>query len=98
MHNDNCLYFDEELYMSYQTNYVYGYRHNGSQLFNATMENDKSPSRLAKFNEFLLVDLQSKTGGITYLATYYLVTGAEKQRLTTNYKVVDFFEIDNNMY
>ena len=88
MHNDNCLYFDEELYVSFQTNYIYGYRYNGSQVFNATVENDKSPSRLTKFNEFLLVDLQSKTGGITYLATFYLTTGAEKQRLATNYRVV----------
>ncbi|MCD4730870.1 MAG: DUF4625 domain-containing protein [Bacteroidales bacterium] len=96
MHNDDCLYFDEKLYVSFHTNYIYGYRYNGSQMFNTSVENDKTPSRLAKFNEFLLVDLQSKTGGITYLATFYLATGAEKQRLATNYKIVDFFEIDNN--
>lgn len=96
MHNDDCVYFDEELYVSFQTNYINGYRFNGSQIFNTIVENDKSPSGLAKFNEFLLVDLQSKTGGITYLATYYLVTGAEKQRIATNYKVVDIFKIDNN--
>ena len=96
MHNDECLYFDEELYISFHTNYIYGYRYNGSQMFNTSVENDKTPSRLTKFNEFLLIDLQSKTGGITYMATYYLATGAEKQRLATNYKVVDFFKIDNN--
>jgi len=96
MHNDDCLCLDEELYVSFRTNYIYGYRYDGSQMFNATVENDKSPSRLAKFNEFLLVDLQSKTGGITYLATFYLATGAEKQRLTTNYKIIDIFEIDND--
>ncbi len=95
MHNNDCLYLDDELFVSFHTNYIYGYRHNGSQVFNATIENDKTPSRLAKFNELLLVDLQSKTGGITYLATFYLATGTEKQRLATNYKVVNFFEIDN---
>lgn len=96
MHNNDCLYFDEEIYVSFQTNYIYGYLHNGSQIFNATVENDQTPSRLAKFNDFLLVDLQSKTGGMTYIATFYLATGAEKQRLVTNYKVVDFFKLDNN--
>ena len=96
MHNNNCLYFDEELYVSFQANYIYGYRSNGSQVFNTIVENDKTPSRLAKFNELLMVDLQSKIGGITYVATYYLATGAEKQRLVTNYKVVDFFKIDEN--
>lgn len=96
MHSNGCLYFQDELYISFNTNYIYGYRHNGSQVFNATVENDKTPSRLAKFNDLLLVDLQSKTGGITYIASYYLATGAQKQRLATNYKVVDFFEIDNN--
>lgn len=96
MHNDDCLYFDEDLYVTFNTNYIYGFRHNGAQSYNSTVENDKSPSRLATFNEFLLVDLQSKTGGITYLSTFYLVTGAEKQRITTNYKVVEFFKIDDN--
>jgi len=96
MHNNDCLYLDEELFVSFHTNNIYGYRQNGSQVFNAAVENDKTPSRLAKFNELLIVDLQSKTGGITYLATFYLATGAEKQRLATKYKVVDFFKIDNN--
>ena len=96
MHNNDCLHFDENLFVSYHTNYIYGYRHNGSQMFNTIVENDKTPSVLARFNELLLVDLQSKTGGITYVATYYLATGAEKQRLATNYRVVDFFKTDNN--
>lgn len=96
MHNDDCMYSDKELYVSFNTTHIFGYRYDGSQIFNASVENDKSPSRLAKFNEFLLVDLQSKTGGITYLATYYLTTGAEKQRLATDYKVVDILELDNS--
>jgi hypothetical protein len=97
MHNSNCLYFDVDLFVSFRTTYIQGFRPNGSQMFNASVEYEFSPSRLAKFNDFLLVDLQSKTGGYTYLATFYLATGAEKQRMLTDYKVVEFFTLDENL-
>jgi hypothetical protein len=97
-HSPGCLCFDEILYASYDSYFIYGYRYNGLLIFNAIVEEKKSPSRIAKINDFLLADLQSKSGGITYLATYYIVTGAEKQRIATSYKVVDYFgSIENNV-
>ena len=96
VHENNCFYFDENLYASYASYYIYGFRYNGSMLFNTTIEESKLPSRIMKFQDFLLADLQSKTGGFCYIATYYASTGAEKQRIQTNYKVVDFHDAGEN--
>jgi hypothetical protein len=90
MHAPNCSFFDEILYISYATNFIFGFRYNGSLVFNTTIEESKLPSRLVKYEDYLIADLQSKTGGLMYLATYYLVSGAEKQRMNIDYKVVDF--------
>jgi hypothetical protein len=96
VHTTDCFYFDEGLYASYASYYIYGFRYNGSLIFNTTVEESKIPSRIMKIKEFLLADLQSKTTGFTYLATYYISTGAEKQRIQTNYKVVDFYDAGGN--
>jgi hypothetical protein len=92
MHAPDCICFDEYLYVSYATHFIYGFRYNGSMVFNTTIEENKLPSRIMKFREYLLADLQSKTGGFNYLATYYLATGAERQRMQTSYSVVDFHD------
>jgi len=96
VHENNCFYFDEHLYASYASYYIYGFRYNGSMVFNTTIEESKLPSRIMKFQDFLLADLQSKTGGFSYIATYYASTGAEKQRVQTTYKVVDFHDAGEN--
>jgi len=96
LHVSDCLYFDEELYASFASYYIYGYRYDGSLVFNTSVEEGILPSRLFKFNEFVLADLQSKTGGNNFLSTYYQVTGAEKQRLIIHFKVVEFFSADDD--
>jgi len=96
LHTSNCLCFEENLYASCASYFIYGYRYNGVLLFNTTIEENKLPSRIMKYGDFLLADLQSKTGGFSYLATYYLVSGVEKQHMTTNYKVVDFHNAGEN--
>lgn len=96
VHENNCFYFDEHLYASYASYYIYGFRYNGSMVFNTTIEESKLPSRIMKFQDFLVADLQSKTGGFSYIATYYASTGVEKQRIQTNYKVVDFHDAGEN--
>jgi hypothetical protein len=96
VHSTDCFYFDEHLYASYASYFIYGYRYTGAMFFNTTLEENKIPSRIMVFNDFLLADLQSKTGGFTYIATYYLSTGVEKQRIQTYYKVVDFYDGGEN--
>lgn len=92
MHAPYCMCFNEYLYISYATNFIYGFRSDGSMVFNTTIEENKLPSRILKYNEYLLADLQSKTGGFNYLATYYLATGSERQRMQNSYSVVDFYD------
>lgn len=96
LHGSDCLYFDGDLYASFASYYIYGYRYDGSMIFNTTVEEGMEPSRLFKFNEFILADLQSKTGDNNFLSTYYQVTGAEKQRINIHFKVVEFFAIGND--
>lgn len=96
MHSENCLIYDEFLYASFDSYYIYGYRYDGSNIFSTTIEEGKRPSKIKKFNDLLLADLQSKTGGNTYIATYYTVSGSEKQRLQTNYEVVEFLNLDED--
>jgi hypothetical protein len=96
VHSSGCLYFDEHIYASYDSYYIYGFRYNGSQIFDTEVETGKRPSRIMKFQTFLIADLQSKTGGFSYLVTYYISTGVEKNRLQTIYRVVDFLEADGN--
>ena len=92
MHAPGCTCFDEYLYVSYATNYIYGFRYNGSMVFNTTIEENKLPSRIMKYREYLLADLRSKSGGFNYIATYYITTGSERQRMQTSYSVVDFHD------
>ncbi len=96
VHLSDCFYFDGDLYASYSSFFIYGFRYSGVTIFNTTLLESILPSRIMKFGDYLLADLQSKTGGFTYLATYYILTGVEKQRLQTNYKVVDFYDTDEN--
>jgi hypothetical protein len=97
LHVSDCLYFDKELYASFASYYIYGYRYDGSLVFNTTVEEGTLPSRLFKFNEFILADLQSKTGDNSFLSTYYQITGTEKQRLIIHFKVVEFFSADDDI-
>lgn len=90
-HAIDNLYFDEFLFSSFYFNYCKGYRADGSEIFSTTISDPELPSRIYRFDNLILADLQSKSGGITYIATYYLASGVEKQRRTTNFKVVDFF-------
>jgi hypothetical protein len=96
VHSADCFYIDDYLYASYSSYYIYGFRYNGSMVFNTTIEMDKQPSGIMKFQDYIIADLQSKTGGYNYIATYYLASGVEKQRMPSTYQVVDFYDAGNN--
>lgn len=96
IHVLNCLYYDQYLYSSYSYLYIYGYDRFGSKKFNTQISEAGIPSRLFLFKDLLLVDVQSNTGGNTYVYTFYKGTGSQKQRLLSTFKVVEFFAYDNN--
>jgi hypothetical protein len=95
MHTFDCLYYDQYLYSSFSYLYIYGYDRYGSKKFNTQISEAGIPSRLFKFKDLLLVDVQSNTGGNTYIYTYYTGTGSEKQKLFSTFKVIEFFAYDN---
>jgi len=97
VHAPDCLHFDEELFSSFASYDIFGYLYNGSVTFTASVEEGLKPSRIFKFGEFLIADLQSKTGDNNFIATYYLVSGSEKQRLANYFKVVDFFALSDDL-
>jgi hypothetical protein len=96
VHSTGCLYFSEHIYASYDSYYIYGFRYNGSQVFDTEVETGMRPSRIMKFQTFLIADLQSKTGGFSSIASYNITTGVEKNRLQITYRVVEFLEADEN--
>ncbi|MCB2220392.1 MAG: hypothetical protein KQI35_08360 [Bacteroidetes bacterium] len=96
MHSDNCLYFDDFLYATYYSDYVYGYNNNGSIVFNATTDESEAPGRIWCKDNHLLIDFQRKNGGQPYIKTLFALTGLEKQRTWTSFKVIDFFDYEDD--
>jgi hypothetical protein len=92
MHLENCLYFDEFLYTSFFSDYIYGYTSNGAIVFNATAEESETPGRIWRNDNHMLVDFQRKNNGQPFIKTLYPLTGLEKQRIWTSFRVIDFFD------
>lgn len=95
IHAFDCLYYDQNLYSTFEYLWIYGYNNYGQVKFSNSISEAGTPSRPYKFRNLLLVDVQNSSPGKTYLGTYYLQTGNEKQRLQTNFKVVEFFKWDD---
>ena len=94
IHSFNCLYYDEYLFSSFCYLYIRGYDNYGTQIFNSWIDEFDLPARIFRHNDLILVDKQSKIGGSTYISTYYFISGVEKQKLFSTYKVVEFFSYD----
>ncbi len=90
MHNADCLHFDERLFVANNYFNIKAYSSTGNSVFTAEISQNEKPGRIFRFNEFLLCDMQSKNGGSTNLVAWYVDSEKEKQRLSTNFKVVDF--------
>jgi hypothetical protein len=91
MHTYDCLHFDDYLFSSFYFAYSKGYQSDGMEVFNGITVDPDLPSRIYRHFNLVLVDLRSKSGGPTYIVTYYLVSGVEKQRLISTFKVLDFY-------
>ncbi len=99
MHNAGCLHFDEVLFVANNFYSIKAYTASGLQVFTANVMDNEKPGQLFRFKEFLLCDMQSKTGAATHLVTWYVNSSAEKQRIFTNFEVVDYAAaFDNEIF
>lgn len=90
MHNINCLYFDEYLFSTFFSDYIYAYDASSAIVFNSDVEETESPAVIWRHNNYVLADFQRTNNGQTFIKTMFTLTGLEKQRLLTNYEVVGF--------
>jgi len=95
IHNDHCLYFDELLYTTFNFDYIFGYTTNGDIEFNVTLEESDAPGRIIKNGSYVLADIKQKNISTPFIATYYTVTGSEKQRRLISFDVVNFHPYDD---
>jgi hypothetical protein len=96
MHSDNSLYFDEILLVSFNYDHIQGYNEGGSVVFNSSTQPTDAPARIFRTGNFVLADFQKKNTVPSFIKTMYFTTGAEKQRIQTSFKVVDFHTHTNN--
>ncbi len=97
VHNEGCLHYDELLYATYHYNYIQGYSPAGQVGFNVFTEEFDAPERIFRHREFVIVEMQKKNANNPYIATYFNLTGNEKQKRFITFDVIDFQSIDENM-
>lgn len=90
MHSDDCLYFDEYLFSTFRNHYIRGYNILGLIYFTTDVMESALNQLIFRHHDLILVDQQSKNNGITYISTYYLISGVEKQRRQSDFEVVEF--------
>jgi len=97
MHNNNCLFFDEYLYASFNFQYILGYNASGAIVFDTPINEPDAPGRIYKHGDFVLVDMQKKNISSSSINSYFAGTGALKQEILTTFKVLEFFSLDNDL-
>ncbi|MCB0804575.1 MAG: hypothetical protein KDC05_02190 [Bacteroidales bacterium] len=95
-HNENCLYYENDLYLTYRSYYIQSVSSNGNIGFTTFIENNESPEEIISFDDYLLVDMQKKNAGTPSVAVYYRNTGIEKQRILTTFDVINFHPYGND--
>lgn len=96
MHLDNSLYFDKILFVGFNYDHILGYNAQGSVVFNSSTEETDAPARIFRTGNFVIADFQKKNIEPSFIKTMYYTTGAEKQRVQTAFKVVEFHHKANN--
>jgi hypothetical protein len=92
IHNDNCLYADEYLFVTYNSLYIRGYDNNGDVVFTTNVTSHDKPGAVFRLNDYVLVDMQKQnSAGSPELVTYYVESGIEMQTRQTQFEVVSFF-------
>jgi hypothetical protein len=96
LHRGNCLYFDQTLFATFFHQYILGYNTSGNIVFNASVEDADSPSRIGRSGNYVIADIQKQNSELPYIMTLFHQTGAEKQRVQTNFQVVEFHFVSSN--
>ncbi len=92
LHNDNCLYADEYLFATYNSQYIRGYDNSGYVVFTANITSHDKPGAVFRLNDYVLVDMQKQnSAGSPELVTYWVKSGIEMQARQTQFEVVCFF-------
>ena len=92
----NVYYNDGTVYTSSENGNITGYNNVGTVNLSTDFTTDSLPTKLLIHGEFILSDLKLRTGLQRLIATYYLVSGVKKQQIITNFKVIDFYLVDED--
>ena len=97
IHNDNCLYADECLFATYNSQYIRGYDNAGNVVFTTNITSHDKPGAIIRLNDYVLVDMQKQnSAGTPELVTYYVNSGIKLQIRQTQFEVSDFFRYSEN--
>ncbi len=93
IHNDNCLWFDDYIFATYNSQYIRGYDNNGSIIFTTNITTHDKPGALFRLNNYLIVDMQKQnSAGAPELVTYFIQSGIKMQSRQTQFKVSGFYK------
>ena len=97
-HYKRSLFFkDEEIFVSYKHGFIRGYDQNGGIFFATEYTQATEPATLFRQNDLIIADLREKSGHRRYITTYYAASGMLKYHYESNFEVVAFLELDQNM-
>jgi len=97
-HDKGSLFFKaEEIYVSYNQGFIRGYDQNGGIFFATEYTQETEPAALFKQDDLIIADLKEKSGHKRYITTYYAASGMLKYQFESNFEVVEFLELDQNM-
>jgi len=100
IHNDNCLYADEYLFATFNSQHIRGYDENGSVVFTTDITSHDKPGAVFRLNDYVIVDMQKQNSvGTPELVTYYVKSGIKMQSRQTQFEVSEFFrQLDNKVF
>ena len=88
--------YNDILYVAFYDGFIKAYNNNGSITVTAQSSAGSYPVKLFANSSYLFADHAFYSGSARIFGVYYLVSGALKQFINTNYSVVDIFEKDND--
>ena len=96
LHNNQCLFYDKALFVTFRQDYVQGYYPQGSLIFTTNIDVHDSPEEIFTYGSYLLADMQKRNGGTPEIAIYNRDTGEELLTVSTTFDVTGFHGIEGN--
>lgn len=97
MHNPNCMYYNDILYLSYNSQNIHGYDYNGVKKYDSELGVFASPGLVYKHEDYLISDVQMKDGENPHISVFHATTGAELDQLATSFQVVGFISLTQDI-